>query len=242
MKVLKSLQHPLVKQLTLLRKNRKERQEKRRVVIEGKKLVQENASLIRALLTTDSQVSISTHADVYQVTPEIIQKISGVKNPEGILALIEIPEFNFPSSLNRLLVLENLNDPGNLGTLIRTALAFGWDGVFLLGNSCDPFNDKAIRASKGAVFRIPVLSGDIEDLKNFISSHQLSVWIADLEGIEMMKVPTSTKAALILGNEAHGPSDQVLQLGKSVTIPMGDQIESLNVAVAGGILLCRLQY
>lgn len=240
MKQLKSLQHPLVKQLTLLRKDRKERQKAGRAVIEGKKLVRENAGLLKTVLTTDPGIAISTDADCYQVTPEIIKKISGVKNPEGILAEVEIPQLAYSASLKRLLVLENLNDPGNLGTLIRTALAFGWEGVYLLGNCCDPFNDKVIRASKGAVFRIPLQMGGFADLEWILSNHALNVWIADLEGVDVKDVEKSSPTALILGSEAHGPSDQVLKIGKTVTIPMQGRMESLNVAVAGGILLYSL--
>lgn len=237
MKSLQSLQHSLVKRLTLLRKDRKERQESNSALIEGRKLVKENVALLKTVLTTDSEFSIDSDADVYVVTPEIIQKISGVKNPEGVLAEVAIPQLNFPLSLKRLLVLEELNDPGNLGTLIRTALAFGWEGVFLLGNCCDPFNDKVIRSSKGAVFRMSIQTGSIQDLKKILSTHQLSTWVADLEGVDVKEIQEFSPTALILGNEAHGPSDQVLKLGKTITIPMRNQMESLNVAVAGGILL-----
>lgn len=240
MKALQSLQHPLVKRLTSLRKDRKERQSSGGAVIEGRKLVQENVSLLKTVLTTDPDLSIGSDVEVYVVTPEIIQKISGVKNPEGILAEVSIPQLKFPPSLQRLLVLENLNDPGNLGTLVRTALAFGWEGVFLIGNCCDPFNDKVIRASKGAVFRIPIETGDLQDLTHVLSKHQLSAWIADLEGVDVKEIKDFSPTALILGSEAHGPSEQVLKLGKTVTIPMLDQMESLNVAVAGGILLYHI--
>ncbi len=242
MKTLSSLQHPLVKRLVQLRKERKARLREGSVVIEGRKLVVENAGLVRTLLTTgkETHLSLPENAEAFTVTPEIIQKISGVKSPEGILAEVEIPKLELPKQLRRLLVLENLNDPGNLGTLIRTSLAFGWDGVFLLGDCCDPYNDKAVRASKGAVFHLPIVSGDIKSLKTLLSELEISVLIADLEGQEVSKVPMLSSLALVLGSEAHGPSDEVLSMGNAVTIPISQNLDSLNVAVAGGILLYHL--
>jgi len=242
MKTLSSLQHPLVKRLVQLRKERKARLREGSVVIEGRKLVVENAGLVRTLLTTgkETHLSLPENAEAFTVTPEIIQKISGVKSPEGILAEVEIPKLELPKQLRRLLVLENLNDPGNLGTLIRTSLAFGWDGVFLLGDCCDPYNDKAVRASKGAVFQLPIVSGTIETLKKMIARHKMEVLIADLEGKEVSDVLKSPSLALVLGSEAHGPSDEVISLGETVTISISQNLDSLNVAIAGGIILYYL--
>ncbi|CCB90663.1 uncharacterized tRNA/rRNA methyltransferase YsgA [Waddlia chondrophila 2032/99] len=243
MRTLSSLQHPLIKRLTALRKERKMRQQEGSVVIEGKKLVRENVRLVRTLLTTSpsTEFSLPESAEVYAVSPEMIQKISGVKSPEGVLAEVKMPSFKLPARLQRLLVLENLNDPGNLGTLIRTSLAFGWDGVFLLGNCCDPFNDKAIRASKGAIFKLPIVVGDLESLKTLLIDHQMSVFIADLEGKKIGAIPKVSKMALVLGSEAHGPSEEVISIGERLTIPISSGLDSLNVAVAGGILLHYFQ-
>ena len=239
MKTLSSLQHPLVKRLTQLRKERKARQREGSAVIEGQKLVRENQKLVRILLTTDAETGIhlSERAEAYHVSAEIIQKISGVKSPEGILAEVEIPRLSFSSVPRRLLVLENLNDPGNLGTLIRSSLAFSWDGVFLLGSCCDPYNDKAIRSSKGAVFKQPIMAGEAKILKSLLSENNMTVYIADLEGRDIGSISAPANLALILGSEAHGPSDESLSLGEKVTIPISDNLDSLNVAVAGGILL-----
>lgn len=238
MKRITSAQHPLVKHLAKLRKERKARQESGNAVVEGKKLVVENQALIKTLLVIDPDAAfpLPKDADAYQVTPEIVEKISGVKNPEGVLAEVKIPRLALESP-KRVLVLENLNDPGNLGTLIRTALAFGWDGVFLLGGCCDPFNDKAIRASKGAVFRFPLVFGDLDTLTIFLAKHKLNVWVADLEGKDARCLTREKAVALVLGNEANGPTQDMLALGSRVTIPMEGAFESLNVAIAGAILL-----
>lgn len=239
MKIVSSLQHPLVKRLTELRKERKARKRAGCAVIEGRKLVRENQGIVRTLLTigTETDLSLPDQAEVYQVTPEIIQKISGVKTPEGILAEVEIPQLQLPAELKRLLVLENVNDPGNLGTLIRSSLAFEWDGVFLLGNCCDPFNDKAIRSSKGSVFKLPIKFGEISSFKKLLSENNMKVYIADLEGQEIGSAAESCGMALILGSEAHGPSEETASLGVKLTIPISGSLDSLNVAVAGGILL-----
>jgi RNA methyltransferase, TrmH family len=239
MKTISSLQHPLVKRLTRLRKERKAREETGRAVIEGRKLVSECAGMVKTVFYADTplQAELFPDAEQYLVTPEIIAKISGVKSPEGVLAEIQLPEPSFPSTIRRLLVLEGINDPGNLGTLIRTALALGWEGVFLLGDCCDPYNDKAIRASKGAIFRLPVVQGQMKDFEDLIKHKRLALWVADLEGESVSSVKAGESAALLLGSEAHGPSDAVCRLGKKITIPISDKMESLNVACAGSILM-----
>ncbi len=241
MKPLTSVQHPLVKRFVKLRKDRKARLQFGSAVIEGKKLIVENSSLIKTLFVADPHQSftIPKGAGVYQVTHEIIQKISGVKSPEGVIAEVKIPQLKLEAP-KRLLVLENLNDPGNLGTLIRSALAFGWDGVFFLGDCCDPYNDKAIRASKGAVFRLPLIFGNIEYFASLIKDNKLKVWIADLKGEDAKRLVFENGIALVLGNEANGPTQEALALGRQVTIPMEGAIESLNVAIAGAILLYQM--
>ena len=136
------------------------------------------------------------------------------------------------------MVLDGIQDPGNLGTLLRTALAFGWNGIYLLGNCCDPYNDKALRSAKGATFRLQLYQGDKAHLKDLSRTHQ--VLVADLDGKAPESVNESEKRVLVLGSESLGVSAESQAFGEKVTLPISGEMESLNVAVAGGILMYQL--
>jgi len=143
--------------------------------------------------------------------------------------------------LQRVLVLDGVADPGNLGTLLRTALALGWEGAYLLQNCCDPYNDKALRAAMGATFRLPLRMGTASTLQQLAEEEDWRCWVADLKGESPESVPTQQKIALILGSEAHGVSEACRRLGRAVAIPMPGSMESLNVSTAGAILLYLLR-
>jgi TrmH family RNA methyltransferase len=137
-------------------------------------------------------------------------------------------------------VLDRISDPGNLGTLLRTALALGWEGAFLTPHSADPFNDKAIRASKGACFFLPLQEGSYEELEELLKENQITAYVADLKGTSLPNLKVKHPLALILGNESLGPSAWAKQHGSAISIPMKKDVESLNVASAGAILMYEL--
>ena len=227
-----SLQHPLVKHLVKLRTHRKYRYEKKTVFLEGKKLLSELQLPIKTLIVRQGETTSLQAETTCHVPSNVFEKISGVQAPEGIAAEVDMPPFADLSQKERILALDRISDPGNLGTLIRTALAFGFDGIFLTENSVDPYNEKALRAAKGATFKIPLQIGPLEP---FAASFHL--YIADLEGTPLPSVTFKTPAILLLGNEAQGVSNEMQKNGTSVTIPIKNQMESLNVAVAGSILM-----
>ncbi|KAF5840722.1 Alpha/beta knot methyltransferase [Dunaliella salina] len=165
--------------------------------------------------------------------------------------------------LRRLLALDGVQDPGNLGTLMRSALAFGWDGVYLLQGCCSPFNDKAIKSSRGAVLRIAIGSGSLPELLQIAERHQLRLIAADPEppaeqqsphpgtssGIQGEVQPNQHGSAaaaapggvcLVLGSEGQGLSPATSDVCVPVAIPMAGRMESLNVGIAGGILMWAL--
>ena len=161
-----SAQHPIVKHLCKLRLNRDYRYEHQRVLIEGIKLVQEvctqsPAHTIAAVegLELPEQILTTPDAQLFLMPQHLFDKISGMHTPEGLAAEISMPAPSLFTAAKRVLACDSVNDPGNLGALIRTALALGWDGVFLLNECCDPFNEKALRAAKGATFRMPLAWG-----------------------------------------------------------------------------------
>ncbi|CAN6450849.1 unnamed protein product [Victoria cruziana] len=205
---------------------------------------------------------------VVNVSSGVMRKIAGVQSTEStkVAALLRIPtsfydvhsnedgsdfQMLFPT-LNRLLVLDGIQDPGNLGTLLRTAMAFGWDGVFLLPGCCDPFNEKAIRASRGSCFQIPIVSGRWEHLESLKSRFKMKLLAGHPEnsGEEKTSLSLSPEftflwedkpVALVVGSEGHGLSEESKSICELISIPMAGGYESLNVSVAGGIFLFMLQ-
>ena len=232
-----STSNPYVKHLVKLRSDASYRKKEQRVLIEGKHIVQEHAKL-KTLIVNDEKLAEQLVADeVYLVDDTIIKKISGSQHPEGILAEVAMPIEAALTNCQVLLALHGVSDPGNLGTLFRTAFAFGWSGIFLLPNCCDPFNDKALRAAKGATFKIPYRIGTVSDLKK-ISQH-LTPLCADLEG-QSPELFQKQRVLLVIGNEASGISNPVKHFCKPVSLPM-EGMESLNASIAGGILLYLLR-
>ena len=241
MKKISSLQHTLVKHLVKLRKNRSYRYENKTVVIEGKKLVSEVCQKQKArytLAVDESLVPKKVQAEEsYLVSHDILRKISGVQTPEGVLAEVPIPPKSSLEGFRYLVAFDGISDPGNLGTLLRTALALGWEGAFILDNSCDPFNDKAVRAAKGATFRLPIRQGSWEELRALIKNNGLQPVAADLNGKNFDAFSSKEGLLLVLGSEAQGLSEEARECCEKITIPMSGKMESLNVSVAGGILM-----
>jgi len=231
-KEITSLQHPLVKHLVKLRTSRKYRYEKNTVFVEGKKFLTELTCPLKTLIIRSGEDSSLKANETYTVPSHVFEKISGLKSPEGVAAEIQMPPFADLSNKKRVLALDNINDPGNLGTLMRSALALGFEGIFLTDSSVDPYNEKALRAAKGATFKLPLQTGDLEA---FASSFHL--YIAELEGTPITSMTFETPSILLLGNEAQGISKKMRKIGTSVTIPIKNEMESLNVAVAGAILM-----
>jgi TrmH family RNA methyltransferase len=139
-----------------------------------------------------------------------------------------------------VIVLDGLSDPGNVGTIFRTALALGWDGVFVVEGSADPYNDKALRAARGAPLLLPWRMGSYHDLEAFVKKSKRHVVVADVEGKPLSTMKFSKPLALIVGHETRGPSQKARMLGSAVTIPMKGTMESLNVASAASILLYQI--
>ncbi len=177
--------------------------------------------------------------NLYHVTPQVMKKISGLQQPEPIAAEVRMPKPQDLSSLQFLLVLDKISDPGNLGTLLRSARGLGWDGVFLTPGSTDPFNDKAIRAAKGATFTLPWRSGTYEELDALLMKRKL--YAADAKGADFSTLQFAPPLALALGSESHGLAEELKKNAEMISIPMHGKVESLNVGSAGAILMYQLR-
>lgn len=238
LKEITSKDHPLVKHFIHLRQNRDYRHECRRVVIEGEKLVHDvvrhHPYMHLLVLDRNAVPKEFDSSHVCLVTEEVMKKISGFNPPPRMMAEMELPKEDDLKGKKWILALDRLQDPGNLGTLYRTACAFGWEGVFLIGDSVDPYNDKALRASQGSSLFLPTRHGTLSQFKSFVEEENLPVFVADTKGSSPSKIE---RGCLVLGREGEGLDDQLLKSYPSVGIPLCNKIESLNVGVAGGLLL-----
>ncbi|XP_070031269.1 uncharacterized protein [Nicotiana tomentosiformis] len=197
-----------------------------------------------------------------------MKKLSGLQSIYSIemIALMKIPstfhsvddEFleedctRWFQNAHRILVLDGIQDPGNLGTLLGSAMAFGWGGAFLLHGCCDPFNEKALRASRGASFQLPLVSGGwlhLDALRNHYNMKMLAGHPANDQRPRRISTLSRDFAdslaeeplCLVLGSEGGGLSEKAKDASELVSIPMAGKFESLNVSVAGGIFLYMLQ-
>lgn len=245
MRKITSVQHELVKHLVKLRQNHDYRMDHQSLVIDGIKLVSEIGKKIKpkVLIAWDeSLIPNDIKADeVVIVSESVMKKISGMVSPEGIVAEIPMPKPASFKGKQYIIAVDGVSDPGNVGTILRTALALGWEGVFFLDDCCDPYNEKALRSARGASFQLPLAWGNWDNLKKIILDNQLDPIVADLKGIKLQDVKVKHGICLVLSNEAHGPSKIAQQLCQPVTIAMADEVESLNVAVAGGIMMYALK-
>ena len=165
---------------------------------------------------------------------KLFDKLSLLENPEGVSALLKIKKEKEISS-DKILLLDHMQDPGNLGTIIRSAEAFSFKDIILVNNCVDLYNEKTIRASMGSIFRLNFLELNIDDLKNF---KDYKLILADMNGKSVDYYKSCDKIILAIGNEANGISKSLKDLSNDfVSIKMDGKIESLNAAIAASILM-----
>lgn len=239
---LTSLKNPLVKHLIRLRTETGYRNATGCLVLEGLKPIGEIPESIIKVYYTSEYFEFADRLNVerQEVTLEILRKVSGMKNPEGIIAEVHMPPTADRPEGDRVVVFDGVADPGNMGTLMRTALAFGWHSVYFLPGCCDPFNEKVLRSARGAHFKMHLSKGNASRLRDWVQETDAEALAADFQGSPPELLAPSGQRVLVLGNEARGIGKDVTSFCSSVTLPMSGEMESLNVAVAGGILLYTL--
>ncbi len=224
--------------------NKKYIYEYNEVLVEGEHLVEEalKSGKVKYVIITEKYKDKGFLVDTFFVNDIVSQKISSTKNPQGIFAVTSLI-YGEIKSYNRLLLLDNVSDPGNLGTLVRTALGFNFDGIFLSENTVDIHNEKVIRATQGAIFNIPIMRGNLKEYITKLKSKSVKILGTSLENSTMLnEVKLNEKIALTLGNEGQGVRKEILtEVDEIIKIPI-ENIESLNVAVAGGIIMYHLAY
>lgn len=179
---------------------------------------------------------------VRQVDDRSLGALAGTQTPQGVLVVAHAPRheltgMELPDTAT-ILILDGVQDPGNFGTLVRTADAFGVAGVAVLPGTVDPWNAKSVRAAAGASFRIPIVETGAAELGGWLRAEGFSIYGADAGGEDVTRVELAPRAALVVGNEGAGLSAAAREIvDTTVAVPIEPHVESLNVAVAGGILL-----
>ena len=236
-KVITSKENANVK-FALSLKDNKNRKKSGKFLAEGKKALEMALAnkQVEEVFTTE-WLDIDEGVNQFLVSEEIIKKLASTVSPEGVVFIAKMREF-IGQDYAKILYLDGINDPGNLGTLIRTALAFSYDAVITSDNSCSIYNEKVINSSKGSIFAIPVF---VDKLENYKKDHQVIVATLDKDSINLDEVKVPDRFVLVLGNESHGVKKETLQQADlKVIIPIKN-IDSLNVAVAGGILMNKIR-
>lgn len=258
-KVLESLQNEQVKFVVSLQR-RKVREEAQQYVIEGWRFVEEavrrNApikkvyvSLRRDQFEWESLLEGLQERNIpfEEADDRVLRKMSATEEPQGILAVVHQRKYTWSDvhidKGSVLLVLDGIQDPGNLGTILRTALAAGVRQVCLTTGTVDMYNPKVLRSTMGTLFSLVLLSGlSPDEVMVFCQEQGLSVLMGDTEGQPLYRTDLSKgPIALVVGNEGNGPSLSFRKADvQRVTIPMAQEVESLNVAMATGILLYEM--
>ncbi|WBX78961.1 RNA methyltransferase [Virgibacillus salarius] len=222
---------------------RKERKNEGVFLIEGFHLVEEVWNSEWEVIEVIIQEGIATPdwceaVLVTEVSETVFSYISQTNSPQGIAAVVKIKNvtdvFDYP-----VLLIDSLQDPGNLGTIIRTADAAGFSGIILGDDTVDVFNDKVIRATQGSLFHIPIIQANLLEQVEQLQQDGAEVWATALQDAEVYsKVKPKEKLALIVGNEGNGVKQELREnADKIVTIPIYGKAESLNVSIATGILM-----
>jgi len=185
---------------------------------------------------------VHKHSPVEEVTSQVLKFVAETDTPQGILVVLRIGDRNLPSNPDFVLILDGLRDPGNVGTILRTAAAAGVQAVLITPGTADVFSPKVVRAAMGAHFRLPIQSCSWEETRHYlrdISGSKLKITIADsARGIVFTRADFHNPLALIVGGEAEGAGQEARQIADEyVHIPMLGGVESLNAAVATGLIM-----
>ena len=225
-------------------KDRKYRKKTRTFIVEGIHSVLEayrNNSIIEVILEKDEVLPID--APCVYVTKEIINKISSTESPSNVMALCKMKDENSELG-NKVLLLDNIQDPGNLGTIIRSAKAFNVDTIVLSPDTVDIYNPKVVRSTQGIMFHINFIVSDLKPIILKLKENEVPIFGTNVEyGIDVktLNEKDKSKYALIMGNEGNGINNEVAELcDKFIYINMNDKVESLNVAVATSIILYEM--
>jgi TrmH family RNA methyltransferase len=255
--VITSTRHPLV-QAFRRAADHPRRDPEHRILLDNPRLIAEalGAGVAVETVLADARIAETRHAPlvdrlraagarVHEAAPRVVKAASGVVTTQGMVALARRPD-DAPAVAETLLaapdlvllVADGIQDPGNLGTMIRTAAAAAATAVAVTGESADPWIPKTLRATMGAAFKIPVLCFDAPPLRDRLLASGVAVWVADARAPqEYAAAPLDPPLAIVIGSEAAGPGPAWTGIGVGVRIPLYGPVESLNAAIAAALLL-----
>lgn len=244
MEQITSRQNPLMSHIRKLNTSRSYRRSQGIFVGEGMKLLDEalrwQANVQTVVCAKGTEVpALPPQVRLVEVPGDLLKSIADTDSPQGLLFLCGIPEMALPQQMaeGTYMVLDGVQDPGNVGTIWRTADAFGGAGLILVNNCADPWSPKTVRSTMGACFRLPLWTATLPELKDKLGDMPLyaTALRADTEDVRAQNL---NRCALVVGSEGRGVSEETLSLcNKTLIIPMVDRCESLNAAVAGSVLL-----
>ena len=192
------------------------------------------------VLTTLDTLPFEYNGQVYKVDEKTIEQLSNTKTPQKVLCIAYLSQYVVETPKTNFLVLDTLQDPGNVGTLIRTAKACGFEYVYLL-DSVRKSNDKLIRSSVGAIFDNKVFEMSKNEFEEFAKKNKLTLLMCDMNGENIFSFKSEGIVGVVVGNEGNGVCDQIAKLcEKTVKIPMMSGIESLNAGVSGSIVMYEI--
>ena len=221
-------------------KMKKYRDKENSFIIESRKLVDEaiaSSANIDFIFLREG-VSFESPYKTLVFSEALFDKLSSMTSPDGIGAVVKKKESEKLTS-PKILLLDGINDPGNIGTMIRTSEAFGFRDIILMPATVDIYNEKSLRASMGSIFRLNIVEMDYRDLGKLKTSYKILA--ADMDGLDIREYEKKSNIILAIGNEANGLSKNIRDLTSDfVKIPMEGEIESLNAAIAASIIMNRL--
>ena len=248
--VITSSQNPKIKLVRALLGRAKERREEGAFVVEGVRLVEEAANrdwrfeigLYDESLSDRGKELVerlrSKGVEMEEISQSLMSSLSETETPQGILAVLELTELPITNYPDFVLIPDQIRDPGNLGTMLRTAAAAGVQAVLLPPESTDAFAPKVVRSGMGAHFRLPIHSMTWKEIEHMSKSANLQVYLADMHGKSCWETDLRRPLALIVGGEAEGASEEARKLAtQKISIPMSGNVESLNAGVAGSVLM-----
>ena len=215
--------------------------EEKKYIVESEHLVEEayKSGLLLEVITSKSDTNYDVKTTL--VSEKVLKSISLLPSAPNIMGVVKYKEGNEIVG-NKIVLLDNVQDPGNVGTIIRSALAFNVDTVILSNDSVNLFNDKMIRSSEGTIFKMNVIKMNLRSAIEKIHSLGIKVYYADMNGTIDLDNAKINDYALVLGSEGKGISDYIKELSdESINIPMNNLCESLNVSVTGGIIMYKFR-
>lgn len=247
--MIESKQNQQIRNIIKLKKQAKERRKQKVFLVEGLRMFRE-APKDRVMKAYATQVFYEKYNMLFQdidyelVSDKVFKEISDTVTPQGVLAIIRQREWTIEELLQKdnvpcLLILENLQDPGNLGTIIRTGEGAGITGVIMSRDTVDIYNPKVIRSTMGSIYRVPfVYVDDLPSVMTRLETYQIHSYAARLDGDNIYHCNLKKSCAFLIGNEGNGLTDEISRMAnRYIKIPMCGEVESLNAAIAATVLM-----